>query len=130
MDSLAKNALANAHAVIVVHDLGCPACRRKYAASEQRDIGRVALVEVRRAHGVLAEHAARPQSKPDELFHARCPASPYLVKLLRLAMLAPDIQRAILEGRQPKGLTLQQLLDAEIPVSWAEQRAVLAFPAA
>jgi len=92
-------------------------------------VDRSLVAGLRRAHAVLAEHAARPQSKPDELIRARCPASPYLVKLLRLAMLAPDIQRAILEGRQRRGLTLQQLLDAEIPASWVEQRTALGFAA-
>jgi site-specific DNA recombinase len=93
-------------------------------------VDRTLVAGLRRAHAALAEHVARPQSKPDELFNARCPASPYVVRLCRLAMLAPDIQRAILEGRQPKGLTLQQLLDAEIAVSWVEQRAALGFAAA
>ena len=42
------------------------------------------------------------------------PASPYHRKLLRLAFLAPDLQRAILAGRQPPGLSLKQLLDQRL----------------
>ena len=43
-------------------------------------------------------------------------------RLLRLAFLAPDLQRAILEGRQPSDLTLARLLDSDIPLLWSEQR--------
>ena len=42
--------------------------------------------------------------------------------LIGLACLAPDIQLAILEGRQPPGLTLQRLVSEGVPCSWAEQR--------
>ena len=57
------------------------------------------------------------------------PASPYHRRLLRLAYLAPDLQRAILAGRQPRGLTLRHLLDQRPPLLWSEQ--TLAFhPAA
>jgi len=44
---------------------------------------------------------------------------------LRLAFLAPDIQKAILSGRQPRSLTFSGLLKAGVPASWAQQRAVL-----
>jgi hypothetical protein len=73
---------------------------------------------------------ATPQLKPDQLQAARGPSSPYLSKLYRLGMLAPDIQAAILTGRQPRHLTLQQLLDSEIPVSWVDQRVRPGLPAA
>lgn len=52
------------------------------------------------------------------------PPSPYLRRLLRLAFLAPDLQRAILDGRQPPGLTLEQLTRATIPHLWSEQAAL------
>jgi hypothetical protein len=84
---------------------------------------------LKRAHALLAKMAASPQAKPCDLRDARGPGDPYLRKLYPIGMLAPDIQRAILAGAQPHGLTLQQLLDAEIPVSWVDQRAQLGFPA-
>jgi len=43
-------------------------------------------------------------------------------RLLRLAYLAPDIVEAIIEGRQPRTLTVKRLLRG-IPLSWADQRA-------
>ena len=45
---------------------------------------------------------------------------------LPLALLAPDIIEAILEGRAPATLTVHQLY-RKLPVDWREQRHVLAF---
>jgi len=43
-------------------------------------------------------------------------------ELLRLAFLAPDIQKAIVDGQQPKGLTLERLTEIGPPIPWQEQR--------
>ena len=43
-------------------------------------------------------------------------------ELLRLAFLAPDVQRAIVDGQQPKDLTLERLTEIGPPASWQEQR--------
>jgi hypothetical protein len=48
----------------------------------------------------------------------------YLGSLLRLTLLAPDIVEAVLDGRQPEGLTLAALLEP-FPACWAEQRSAL-----
>ena len=53
------------------------------------------------------------------------PASPYRRRLVRLAFLAPDLQRAILTGRQPPGITLEQLMQAPMPMLWSEQEAMI-----
>ena len=54
------------------------------------------------------------------------PTMPYLRRLVRLAFLAPDLQRAILAGRQPPGLTLEQLMRAPvIPMDWRDQAALI-----
>jgi hypothetical protein len=45
----------------------------------------------------------------------------YVCRLLPLTCLAPDIVEAILDGRQPKGLRLAELL-GNGPVAWEEQR--------
>jgi len=39
---------------------------------------------------------------------------------LRLTLLAPDIVEAVLEGRQPEGMTLPGLMEP-FPVEWPEQ---------
>lgn len=51
-------------------------------------------------------------------------APPYLTRVLRLAQLAPDLVESILDGRQPRGLTLESLREA-LPEGWAEQRRAL-----
>ncbi len=50
------------------------------------------------------------------------PASSYTRRLVRLALLAPDLQVAILAGTQPDGLSLTQFLSTSVPLSWSEQR--------
>ena len=49
------------------------------------------------------------------------PPSPYLRRLVRLAFLAPDLQRDILAGRQPPGLTLESLMRNPMPILWSRQ---------
>jgi hypothetical protein len=45
----------------------------------------------------------------------------YVCRLLPLTCLAPDIVEVILDGRQPKGLRLAEVL-GNGPVAWEEQR--------
>ena len=45
----------------------------------------------------------------------------YLGTLLRLTLLAPEMVEAILNGRQPEGVTLPRLLEG-VPLGWVEQR--------
>ena len=45
----------------------------------------------------------------------------YATRIARLAYLAPDITQSILDGTQPRSLTLKKLL-ADVPDSWTEQR--------
>ncbi len=45
-----------------------------------------------------------------------------LHRFLRLAYLAPDLIREILDGSQRPGLTLDQLCRADLPLDWAAQR--------
>jgi DNA invertase Pin-like site-specific DNA recombinase len=54
------------------------------------------------------------------------PDGPYDRKLVRLAYLAPDLQRDILLGRQPAELTLAKLFRAELPLAWSAQRRLVA----
>jgi hypothetical protein len=55
------------------------------------------------------------------------PSTPWRRRLVRLAFLAPDLQRAILKGRQPPGLTLSRLLENPVPMNWADQKKYLGF---
>jgi site-specific DNA recombinase len=51
--------------------------------------------------------------------------SEYERNLARFALLAPELQRRILEGRHPRTLTLQQLVRIKLPLAWADQAALL-----
>ena len=55
--------------------------------------------------------------------------SSYFTRVVRLAWLAPDITKAILDGRQPPGLTAARLLreSRHLPAKWAAQRQLLGF---
>jgi hypothetical protein len=56
----------------------------------------------------------------DELAAAEKINSSYVSRLLRLTLLAPEIVDAILDGRQPDGMTLPVLMEL-FPVEWTEQ---------
>lgn len=55
------------------------------------------------------------------------PTSPYERCVLRLAFLAPDIQQAIITGRQPRHLNLEMLIHGDLPIAWPAQRQLLGF---
>jgi len=50
----------------------------------------------------------------------------YVNRILALTCLAPDIVAAVLDGRQPRGLTLNHMLK-RIPEGWEEQRRLWEF---
>jgi site-specific DNA recombinase len=77
----------------------------------------VLIAALRRAHKLITtDKDGMPGLKT-------APGSPYQRRLVRLALLAPDIQRAIIDGRQPRGLTLAQLMKIDMPLDWEAQRA-------
>jgi DNA invertase Pin-like site-specific DNA recombinase len=77
---------------------------------------------LRKAHRMLSMHRGLPALE-------KAPASRYDRQILRLAFLAPDLQRDILTGHQPPALTLEELRCADIPPCWNEQRRALGWPA-
>jgi hypothetical protein len=48
----------------------------------------------------------------------------YVSRILRLALLAPDIIESILEGRSDQAVVLEQL-ERPLPASWEQQRRLL-----
>lgn len=50
----------------------------------------------------------------------------YVCRILRLSLLAPSIVETILDGQQPKGLQLKDLMRT-LPAKWSEQEMVLGF---
>ena len=67
----------------------------------------VMVEALRRAHAMAADN--------------RVQGSVYDRKLVALAHLAPAVQKAIVEGHQPPGLTLAKLLRESPPLLWKEQ---------
>jgi site-specific DNA recombinase len=52
----------------------------------------------------------------------------YFTRVVRLSYLAPDITQAILDGRQPRDLTAEELLaHSRLPLGWHDQRTMLGF---
>jgi len=52
----------------------------------------------------------------------------YFTRIIRLTFLSPYITKAILNGRQPPGLTASRLMrDTRFPLDWKEQREELGF---
>ena len=62
-----------------------------------------------------------------EIAEAENIARSYITRLLKLTLLAPDLQEAILEGRQPKGMQLEALA-ALMPYAWEQQHQRFACP--
>ena len=60
----------------------------------------------------------------EEIGKAEKIAPSFVSRVIRLALLAPDIVEAILEGKQPAYLTLRDLM-GPFPVEWDAQREVL-----
>jgi hypothetical protein len=80
-----------------------------------------ALARLHRWKRLLEERRCRSAG---ELAEAEGVTRSFVNRLLRLTLLAPDIIEAILEGRQPKAMQLEELTDA-IPNDWEEQRNAL-----
>jgi hypothetical protein len=51
----------------------------------------------------------------------------YVSRILRLALLAPDLVEEIVEGRTDQGMMLEQL-ERPLPASWEERRARILEP--
>ena len=51
----------------------------------------------------------------------------YVRTRAQLAFLAPAIQKAILDGRQPPELTLEQIIRKPIPLDWNVQAQIYGF---
>jgi site-specific DNA recombinase len=74
------------------------------------------------AHATLAESGVDPGTRQFSR-DAKSPVHPYQRKLCLLAMLAPELQVAVIEGRIPKNVTLHGLVSGPpMPLLWREQK--------
>jgi hypothetical protein len=84
-----------------------------------------ALVKaVVRAHSWRQMIESGKYASSAELAKAEKVNDSYLSRILRLTLLAPDIIEAILNGRQPSTLQLDELI-RPLPAAWDQQRARL-----
>jgi len=65
----------------------------------------------------------------DDIAKAERIDASFVGRILRLALLAPDIVEMILEGKQPAHFSLKDLM-VQFPVDWHDQRARLQIHAA
>ena len=83
------------------------------------------LLRARQFHATLAEGEGVPFAA---LAQREGVSRSYFTRLVRLSYLAPDITQAILDGRQPRDLTPEKLLEhSRLPLAWHAQRIVLGF---
>lgn len=114
---------------MVLQRRGGRAWLERGAHQDRRRVDRTLVAGLRRAHAELAKAGIHTASRTSLWRDVTGVSDPYLRRLVRLAFLAPDIQQAIMDGRQPVGLTLQSLREQDIPVAWAAQRKALGFAA-
>ncbi|MCU0904951.1 MAG: hypothetical protein MUE83_13920 [Tabrizicola sp.] len=86
------------------------------ASLRPRKADPVLVAALRSAHQMLSRdmHGRSTLDAAPDTSHRR--------RLVRLAFLAPDLQRVILAGEQPERLTLARFLESDPPLSWAAQR--------
>ncbi len=83
------------------------------------------LLRARRFNATLAEGEGIPFAA---LAHREGVGRSYFTRLVRLSYVAPDIIQAILDGRQPRDLTAEKLLEhSRLPLAWHDQRTALGF---
>jgi site-specific DNA recombinase len=97
-----------------------PSARRlpQIAAQGYNDDGRLAL---KSAHALLMQHQMSPL-EPDEHSKAVAPAWQRQRHLMALGLLAPDLQRSMLEGRFH---SLPNQLRVNAPLAWADQQLMI-----
>ena len=94
-------------------------------AASPPDATLVALLH--EAQAALKTMLDRPHLSVKDLSNERTFCRTRFGKLLRIAMLAPDIVESCIEGTQPVSLTPKQLLNADLPIDWNDQRRELGF---
>jgi site-specific DNA recombinase len=82
---------------------------------------------LRTAHGLVAQNVPERLGRCEQVVLESAPADPYERAQIRVAFLAPEIQAAILAGRQPPHLNRQRVLFEPLPLAWEDQRRAFGF---
>jgi site-specific DNA recombinase len=92
-------------------------------ATAKPDVRLVKLLLTARRFNAVLTRAKTPPHSPSE----RASVGP-TSRLVRLSYIALDITQAILDGRQPRDLTPEKLLEhSRLPLAWHAQRIALGF---
>jgi hypothetical protein len=92
----------------------------KASGAEARAADGDGSVLLRLAHRLLDEHSMSPLS-PEAHVRARAPSWQRQRRLMMLGLLAPQLQKAILQGGFPG--SVDAVLSKPLPLAWADQRA-------
>ena len=76
---------------------------------------------VRKSHRLLAKLNASPLY-PDDTVNMTAPINEWGRQRVAIGLLAPDIQKMLLQGKAPPHITPDVLLSSDIPMDWDEQR--------
>ena len=83
---------------------------------------------IARAHALKEKLISGGGASLREIARRESVENSYFTRIVRLTYLAPDITKAILDGRQPPDLTASRLMrDTRFPLDWKEQRKALGF---
>ncbi|RDV02453.1 recombinase family protein [Sphingorhabdus pulchriflava] len=76
---------------------------------------------IRKSHRQLQKLNASPLH-PDDHIHMTAPINEWGRQRVAIGLLAPDIQKMLLQGKAPPHITPDLLLNSGIPMDWEEQR--------
>ena len=96
------------------------------AGSAARRIDQALILSIARARSWLRALRESEYTATSEIALRFGLGDAHVRRLLRLGFLAPDIVEAIVEGRQPRSLTVKILLRG-IPLAWSDQRTAFGF---
>ena len=92
---------------------------------QMRDEKLISLIAESRT--LMAQIIAKPNKSIPALAAEQGRCRVRMMKVAKLACLAPEIVTAIIEGRQPIKLTPGKLLAVDLPLAWTEQKHALGF---
>jgi site-specific DNA recombinase len=96
------------------------------AASAPRRLNHALILAIARAKAWMRDLRSGKYADTLEIARRFDLSDPHVRRVLRFGYLAPDLVEAIVEGRQPRILTVKLLLQG-IPCAWQDQRAAFGF---
>jgi site-specific DNA recombinase len=95
--------------------------------SSPRRINYALILAIARAKSWMSDLRSGKYPDTSEVARRSQLSDAYVRRLLRFGYLAPDIIEAIVEGRQPRSMTVQRMLHVGIPFAWPDQRKAFGF---